>query len=65
MYQITNITLNNERFTVYALIDGIEESYTFLPEVTAKEIIEWCENRVAYHKELKEKLVDLKEELGV
>lgn len=63
MIEITNIVLNKDRFTVYALIDGVEESNTFMPEVTAQDIKDWCNERLAFYEGLNIKLEELKNEL--
>ncbi len=61
--KITNIVLVKGQFQVFAIIDGNQESNTFLPVVTAPEILTWLDERVAYYTELREKEILLQSEL--
>lgn len=63
--RITNIILNVDRFQVFALINGIEEKNTFMPDVTAADILAWVEERVAYYASLNLRRQQLLEELNV
>jgi hypothetical protein len=60
---ITNIILKDNRFTVFAKIDDKEEVMTFMPEVTAKDITAWLQEKIDYNASLNVKLEQLKAEL--
>ena len=62
---ITNITLNRDRFVVYATIYGNDEVEVFAAEATARDVKAWLSTCVEYHVNLLQKLADLKTQLGV
>lgn len=61
--KINNIVLEKDRFMVFYTIDTFEETFTFMPEVTAPEIINFIKERKAYYESLEVKEDALKDEL--
>jgi hypothetical protein len=62
--KITNIILEGDRIRVFLeLSNDVKESFLFLPESVASDILTWKSGREEYFNLLEQKVEDLKQEL--